>query len=111
MTSVPEGELAPRPDHVPAALVRDFNIYDVPGSAEDVQAAYAVIQQANPDIFWTPHNGGHWVATRSKDIIAMQRDYHHFSHKHIVLPPCRRVRRARFLWRWTRPSMRDTGVR
>ncbi|AEG51164.1 Camphor 5-monooxygenase [Sphingobium chlorophenolicum L-1] len=87
VTSMAEGGLAPRPDHVPADLVRDFNIYDVPGAAEDVQAAYAAIQQANPDIFWTPHNGGHWVATRGEDIMAMQRDYHHFSHKHIVLPP------------------------
>ena len=80
-------ESPPRPVHVPAELVRDFNLYDIPGSAEDVQAAYAAIQQANPDIFWTPHNGGHWVATRGEDIIAMQRDYQHFSHKHIVLPP------------------------
>lgn len=76
-----------RPGHVPAELVHDFNLYDIPGAAEDVQAAYAAIQQAAPDIFWTPHNGGHWVATRGEDIIAMQRDYHHFSHKHIVLPP------------------------
>lgn len=75
------------PHHVPADLVRDFNFYDVPGAAEDVQAAYGAVQQACPDIFWTPHNGGHWVATRGEDIIAMQRDYQHFSHRHIVLPP------------------------
>ncbi|GGC02977.1 cytochrome P450 [Novosphingobium endophyticum] len=76
-----------RPDHIPAELVRDFDLYDIPGSADDVQAAFAAIQQACPDIFWTPHNGGHWVATRGDDIIAMQRDFGHFSHKHIVLPP------------------------
>lgn len=80
-------DAASRPDHVPAELVRDFNFYDVPGSAEDVQAAYGAVQQSCPDIFWTPHNGGHWVATRGEDIIAMQRDYGRFSHKHIVLPP------------------------
>jgi cytochrome P450 len=76
-----------RPDHVPAELVRDFDLYDIPGSADDVQAAYAAIQQSSPDIFWTPRNGGHWVATRGADIIAMQRDFQHFSHKHILLPP------------------------
>ena len=76
-----------RPDHVPAELVRDFDLYDIPGSADDVQAAYAAIQRSSPDIFWTPRNGGHWVATRGEDIIAMQRDYQHFSHRHIVLPP------------------------
>lgn len=75
------------PEHVPPELVRDFNLYDIPGAAEDVQAAYAAIQQSHPDIFWTPHNGGHWVATRGEDIIAMQRDYQHFSHRHITLPP------------------------
>lgn len=75
-----------RPANVPAELVRDFNLYDIPGSSEDVQAAYARFQDG-PDIFWTPHNGGHWVATRGEDILAMQRDYKHFSHQHIVLPP------------------------
>jgi len=80
-------ELPARPAHVPAELVRDFNLYDIPGADHDVQAAYAAIQQQNPDIFWTPHNGGHWVATRGEDVVAMQRDYQHFSHKHIVLPP------------------------
>lgn len=78
---------APRPDHVPADLVREFDLYDIPGAEDDIQAAYAAIQQSSPDIFWTPHNGGHWVATRGEDIVAMQRDYAHFSHKHIVLPP------------------------
>ena len=76
-----------RPENVPADLVRDFNLYDIPGAAEDVQAAYARFQQDAPDIFWTPHNGGHWVATRGEDILAMQRDYKHFSHQHILIPP------------------------
>ncbi|MET0246422.1 MAG: cytochrome P450 [Sphingomonas sp.] len=80
-------DIADRPDHVPAELVRDFDLYDVPGSAEDVQAAFAGVQRSSPDIFWTPRNGGHWVATRGADIMAMQRDYRHFSHRQIVLPP------------------------
>ncbi|ABQ66732.1 cytochrome P450 [Rhizorhabdus wittichii RW1] len=87
MQDVMERALAPRPDHVPADLVRDFDLYDIPGAAEDIQAAYRAIQQASPDIFWTPHNGGHWVATRGEDIIEMQRDYSRFSHRRIVLPP------------------------
>ncbi|ATI80748.1 cytochrome P450 [Sphingobium yanoikuyae] len=80
-------EQAIRPAHVPAALVYHFNLYDIPGSMEDVQAAYAQFQQNAPDIFWTPYNGGHWVATRGEDIIAMQRDYKRFSHQHILIPP------------------------
>lgn len=87
MQDVMENALAERPDHVPAELVRDFNFYDVPGADVDVQAAYAAIQQSSPDIFWTPHNGGHWVATRADDIWEMQRNPKHFSHRQIVLPP------------------------
>lgn len=79
--------LAPVPDNVPGELVVDFDFYAIPGADKDVQAAYAAIQSASPDIFWTPRNGGHWVATRGEDIVAMQKDYRHFSHRYIVLPP------------------------
>ena len=79
--------LAPRPDHVPAERVFDFNLYNVPGASDDIHQAYAAIQKSAPDIFWTPHNGGHWVATRAEDILTMQRDYKRFTHKQIVLPP------------------------
>lgn len=75
------------PDHVPHDLVRDFDLYDVPGSNEDLQAAFAAVQRSSPDIFWTPCNGGHWVATCADDIVAMQRDYRNFSHRSINLPP------------------------
>jgi cytochrome P450 len=75
------------PLHVPSELVYDFDLYNIPGAAEDVQAAFAAVQREAPGIFWTPRNGGHWVATRTSDIIEIQRDYHHFSHKEIALPP------------------------
>ena len=32
--------LADRPDHVPEALVVDFNMYSVPGGTADAQAAF-----------------------------------------------------------------------
>lgn len=87
MNDVAAAAQADRPAHVPTDLVIDFDFYDVPGSDEDVQAAYAAVQRSAPDIFWTPRNGGHWVATRGEDIVAMQRDYVHFTHQRIVLPP------------------------
>ncbi len=77
---------ARKPDHVPAEKVVEFDFYNVPGSDQDVQLAYRAVQQSAPDIFWTPFNGGHWVATRAEDIEAMQRDYERFSHRKIVLP-------------------------
>jgi cytochrome P450 len=78
--------LASRPDNVPAERVVDFDIYNIPGSDTDVQLAYRAFQQDHPDIFWTPRNGGHWVATRAEDIETMQRDYEHFSNQRIVIP-------------------------
>ena len=87
MAEVIEAALADKPAHVPNALVFDFDLFAVRGSSEDVHAAYHAIQQNAPDIFWTPRNGGHWVATRSEDIMAMQLDHGHFSHRDISIPP------------------------
>ena len=40
--------LAPKPTHVPYDFVRDFDFYNIKGSQDDVQAAYAAVQQTNP---------------------------------------------------------------
>jgi cytochrome P450 len=72
------------PDHVPADRVVDFDFFDLDGA--DVHRSWAVLHQG-PDIIWTPHNGGHWIATRADDIDAMQSDHVHFSHNQFNLPP------------------------
>lgn len=77
---------ADKPAHVPAERVIEFDMYHIPGAHEDVQLAYRAIQQSAPEIFWTPYNGGHWVATRAEDIETMQRDHTRFSHQRIVIP-------------------------
>lgn len=82
-----EATLAPTPAHVPSELVRDFDFYAIPGSEHDIQAAYQQVQREYPDIFWTPRNGGHWVATRAEDIVVMQKDYARFSYRNVTLPP------------------------
>lgn len=82
-----EAAVAAKPEHVPSDLVRDFDFYAIPGSDKDIQAAFRDVQANNPDIFWTPHNGGHWVATRAEDIVVMQKDYARFSHRNVTLPP------------------------
>lgn len=78
--------LVPRPAHVPEDRVVDFDFYNLPGSQADVQLAYRAFQQSAPDIFWTPRNGGHWVATRAEHIEAIWKDTAHFSNRRIVLP-------------------------
>jgi len=78
--------VARRPDNVPADLVVDFDMFNLPGYQTDVQLAYRAFQQNAPDIFWTPRNGGHWVATRAEDIEVMQRDHTRFSYEQITIP-------------------------
>lgn len=76
-----------KPDHVPQELVVDFDFISLPGCEDDIQAGYQRFQQEYPDIFWTPHNGGHWVATRAEDIVFMQRNTDVFSSRMVTLPP------------------------
>lgn len=78
--------LMDRPAHLPAHLIVDFDMYDVPGGSDDAQAAYSVFQKTGPDIFWTPRNGGHWVATRGDDIERILRDFETFSSRRVFLP-------------------------
>jgi len=73
------------PDNVPAGLIVDFDFFDLAGKAEDIQLAWAELHKG-PDIVWTPHNGGHWIATRAADFDVIQVDHEHFSHQNFNLP-------------------------
>jgi cytochrome P450 len=74
------------PDHIPAELVRDVDFFHLPGADADVHLAWRAIQQEAPDVFWTPRNGGHWIATRAEDIEAIQLDHERFSMSQLSLP-------------------------
>lgn len=74
------------PVHIPESLVRDFDFYNMPGAEKDIHLAWKQLHETAPDIFWTPRNGGHWVATRAEDIEAMQLDHTRFSHAKFNLP-------------------------
>lgn len=76
-----------RPAHVPEALVRDFDFYDIEGSADDVHAAFLAVKRTLPTIFWTPRNGGHWVVTGGELIRSIMRNNRDFSSRSTVLPP------------------------
>lgn len=79
------GGVAPVPDHVPAELIRDFDFFAFPGSDRDVHLAWKSIQK-EPPLFWTPRNGGHWVATRGRDIETIYGDSGRFSSRTESLP-------------------------
>lgn len=78
--------LVAKPAHVPDDLVREVDMYDLIRGDEDAQEGWHRVQQACPDIFWTPCNGGHWMATRAPLIEEIQEDYGRFSHRNFVIP-------------------------
>jgi hypothetical protein len=63
--------LASRPAHVPPELVVDFDYREPPGHTADVHLAWKMLHDG-PDIVWSPHHGGYWIATRAADIDVMQ---------------------------------------
>ena len=82
------------PAHVPHQLVVDFDFMNLPGHRDDVHVAWKRAVENAPDIFWTPRNGGHWVAIRADDIEVMQRDHEHFSHESVTIPRPKSARLA-----------------
>jgi hypothetical protein len=78
--------LAERPAHVPAELVHDIDLFNLPGNREDVHKAWKWVQDNCPRIFWTPRNGGLWMITRAKDILELQNDHEHFGRRARTAP-------------------------
>ena len=76
----------PVPAHVAPERVFDFDFFDPPGWQEDIQLAWKRLHDVAPDIFWTPRNGGHWVATRGEDIREVQTDFRRFSQRVMTIP-------------------------
>lgn len=76
----------PKPDHVPADRVFEFNIFGDARFEEDVQDSYARAVADAPDIFWTPHNGGHWLVKRYDDIVAIVGEPAVFSAREMQVP-------------------------
>ena len=79
----------PVPPHVPSNLVRDFDFMNPDPQETDVHLAWKNVQMTHPELFWTPHYGGHWVVTRGADVVTIQNDFAHFSHRHITVPPAK----------------------
>ncbi|NLR72779.1 cytochrome P450 [Novosphingobium sp. ERN07] len=80
-------QLTPKPDHVPAHLVVDFD-YVRPENLKELGVYRAVKRQlhSGPDIIWTPRHGGHWMVTRAEDVRFVQENYAIFSHEEFMIP-------------------------
>lgn len=72
------------PDHVPPELVRDFDFLDMRGET-DVWRHWGQLHD-EPDIFYTPRNGGHWVLTRYNEIEEVFVNWRDFSSRYETLP-------------------------
>jgi cytochrome P450 len=75
-------ELSPavsKPPHVPDAVVYDFDMYLDPSLLTDPHERIRQILQEAPPIFWTPRNGGHWIAAGHAEVFAVSRDTGTFS--------------------------------
>ena len=81
-------EILARPDHVPAELVRDVDVYDLPGDHADIHLAWLRLRpDEGPGLVWTPRNGGHWVVTRAALVAQFFADIEHLSAKELSVPP------------------------
>lgn len=56
------------PPHIAAGLIYDFDIFSDSARGGDVHASHKALHNSAPDIFYTPRNGGHWIATRMEDV-------------------------------------------
>ena len=76
-----------RPAHVSPHRVVDFDYLAPSGHEVDVHRAWKSLHAMGvPDIVWTPHYGGHWIAARAADIDAMQLDAARFSMSAVTIP-------------------------
>lgn len=79
--------VAERPDHVDPACVRDIDVYAPPGGEIDIHDAWKTLQrEGEPDIIWTPRNGGHWIVTRAAPMTEVYQDYRRFSSRLGTVP-------------------------
>ncbi|MEQ1574226.1 MAG: cytochrome P450 [Vicinamibacterales bacterium] len=75
------------PSHVPPECVVDVDLYRMPGAEQDLHFPWKQLQDSSPrGLVWTPHNGGHWIVTRGRDIARIYADHENFS-SHITIVP------------------------
>lgn len=74
------------PDHVPAELVFDYDVYAPGPAGSDFFAELYRLKHAAPPIFWTRHNEGHWYVNDAKLVARVLKDSDNFSSRALVVP-------------------------
>jgi len=70
--------------NVPKHQIVDFDYFRVEPQDGDLHAGWQRLHDG-PDLFYTPLNGGHWVATRAEDIFEIYRDHERFSNHGVAM--------------------------
>jgi cytochrome P450 len=75
------------PSHVPHERVCAVDIYAIDPTVQEHPLSIKAMQRAAPAaLFWTPHNGGHWVAARSDLVELVLSDAERFSSRYVTVP-------------------------
>ena len=78
----------PPPDHVPPELIHEFDIYQFSPGVNDPLEQWGVLLKSDaPRIFYTHHNGGHWVFLDYEDVREGFRNDALFSTFQTPIPP------------------------
>ncbi|WP_144097930.1 cytochrome P450 [Croceicoccus sediminis] len=75
------------PSNVRPEQIVDFDVFAPEGGREDFYGAWKKLHADGlPEMVWTPHNGGHWIATRIDLLDEIFSDHDLFSSRVILLP-------------------------
>jgi cytochrome P450 len=72
-------EAVPVPDHIPPEAVYDFDLRADPKLLADPHKRLLEVHEEAPPVFWTPRNGGRWVAFGYDEVYEVARDPERFS--------------------------------
>ena len=64
----------------------DFDVFADPLMQADVLEGYIKLKAQAPPFFWTPRNGGHWVALKSEDVLLIMQHPAKFSSRQMSVP-------------------------
>jgi cytochrome P450 len=67
------------PDHIPPEAVYDFDMRHDPALLADPHERVRELLREAPPVFWTPRNGGRWIAIGHREIFQASRDPDTFS--------------------------------
>ncbi|HEX7742198.1 MAG TPA: cytochrome P450 [Sphingobium sp.] len=71
--------IAERPAHIPPQAVYDFDMFRDPGLIVNPHDRVKELLRDAPEVFWTPHNGGHWLIVSHAANFEASRDPSRFS--------------------------------